>query len=421
MIVLFGYAVAGLVFGFLFGWFLQQIRLNKRIENLKIKNTELQKEREMDAEKMKWLEMTEEKLKESFKVLSADLLSANSQQFLNQAREKINELLELQKKDWGIQKEAFKSMVNPLEKSLTELDRQVREMEQKREGAYQKLNHQILQLSQSYQEMQKTTFSLTQALKSTTVRGRWGEVQLRRIAEMAGMISYVDFNEQVSSGEGRPDMVVRLPNQGLIPVDSKVPMNAYLDAQQIQDEDLRQKKLDEHARAMRGHMKTLAQKAYWSQFDRSPEFVVMVVPYDSGLTAAFERDGKLLEDALDNKVLIVSPVSLLALLKVIAYGWLQLQLAENAQKIAEQGKELYNRFVIFGGHLSDVGRKLNATVQSFNKAAGSLESRVLPSINRLKDMGAGSSKFPEINQIDSQTRTLTTPAAADEKPDETED
>ena len=161
-------------------------------------------------------------------------------------------------------------------------------------------------------------------------------------------------------------------------------------------------------------MKSLSQKAYWSQFTRSPEFVVMVVPYDSGLTAAFERDGKLLEDALQNKVLIVSPVSLLALLKVIAYGWLQLQLAENAQKIADQGKELFNRFVTFSGHLSDMGKKLNSTVQSYNKSVGSLESRILPSIQRLKEMGAGTAETPEISQVDSQARELPQPEDIEE-------
>ena len=314
--------------------------------------------------------------------------------------------MELQKKDWRIQKEEFRHLVDPLEKNLTELDKQIRQIEEKREGAYQTLMQQVSQLGLSYQELQKTTFNLTQALKSTTVRGRWGEVQLRRIAEMAGMIAYVDFNEQVAGEQGRPDMVVHLPNKGIIPVDSKVPMSAYLDAQQIQDEDLRQKKLEDHARAMRAHMKALSQKAYWSQFERSPEFVVMVVPYDSGLTAAFEKDGKLLEDALANKVLIVSPVSLLALLKVIAYGWLQLQLAENAQKIAEQGKELYRRFVTFSGHFSEVGKRLNSAVEHYNRAVGSLESRIFPSIQRLKEMGAGSGEIASISRIDTHSRIL---------------
>jgi len=404
-----GYIAIGMVTGLLFGWIIFQTRFSSKQKQLEIENVELKKDLEADVERMKWLEMTQEKLKESFKALSSDLLSANSSLFLNQAREKLSEVLELQKRDWGLHKEEFKSMVEPLSKNLGELDKQIQELEQKREGAYQGLIQQVTQLGLSYQELQKTTLNLAQALKSTTIRGRWGEVQLRRIAEMAGMISYVDFNEQVTVEEGRPDMLIHLPNQGIIPVDSKVPMNAYLESQEIQEEDTRQRKLVEHSRAMRTHMKSLAQKAYWSQFDRSPEFVVMVVPYDSGLTAAFEKDGKLLEDALENKVLIVSPVSLLALLKVIAYGWLQLQLAENAQKIADQGKELYNRFVTFSGHLSDMGKKLNMTVQSYNKSVGSLESRILPSIQRLKEMGAGTADAPEISPIDSHARDLPEP------------
>jgi DNA recombination protein RmuC len=405
LITLIYIGVASLI-GFLIAWVIQQSRLAVRMENLKIENAQLKKDIESDAEKMKWLELTQEKLKETFKALSADLLNINSREFLQQAREKLGEVLELQKRDWGLQKEEIKNLVDPLGKNLDELDKQIQQIEQKREGAYQTLINQVTQMGTSYQELQKTTINLTQALKSTTVRGRWGEVQLRRIAELAGMISYVDFNEQVAIEEGRPDMIIHLPKEGLIPVDSKAPMNAYLEAQEITDEDTRCKKLDEHAKSMRSHMKSLSQKAYWSQFTRAPEFVVMVVPYDPGLTAAFERDGSLLEDALKNKVLIVSPVSLLALLKVVAYGWLQLQLAENAQKIAEQGKELYSRFVTFAGHLSEMGKRLNTTVHSYNKAVGSLESRVMPSVQRLKEMGAGSGEMPEIDQIESQSREL---------------
>jgi DNA recombination protein RmuC len=407
-------AILGLMVGVLIGVVISQTRSSKKINFLNIENVQLKKDLEKDAERMQWLELTQEKLKESFKALSADLLSANSSQFLNQAREKLTEVLELQKRDWSLQKQEIKGLFDPLGKNLEELDKQIQQMEQKREGAYQSLVQQVVQLGTSYQELQKTTLNLSQALKSTTIRGRWGEVQLRRIAEMAGMISYVDFNEQVTVEEGRPDMLVHLPNKGIIAVDSKAPMNAYLESQEIQDEDMRKRKLDEHARSMRNHMKSLSQKAYWSQFPRSPEFVVMVVPYDSGLTAAFERDGKLLEEALENKVLIVSPVSLLALLKVIAYGWLQLQLAENAQKIAEQGKELYNRFVTFSGHLGDMGKKLNQTVQSYNKSVGSLESRIIPSIQRLKEMGTGTGEIPETSPIDSQAREIIPPSDKDE-------
>ncbi len=413
MYIIIGYIGVGLLVGFLIAWLIQQLRLSPRIEAIKIENVQLKKDLEADVERMKWMELTQEKLKETFKALSADLFTTNASQFLVQAKEKLSEVLDLQKRDWGLQKEEFKNLVEPLNKNLLDLDKQVQEMEQKREGAYQALIQQVIQLGSSYQELQKTTINLTQALKSTTIRGRWGEVQLRRIAEMAGMISHVDFDEQVTLEEGRPDMVVNLPNEGIIPVDSKAPMNAYLESQETQDDQVRGKKLDDHARAMRNHMKSLAQKSYWSQFKRSPEFVVMVVPYDSGLTAAFERDGKLLEDALANKVLIVSPVSLLALLKVIAYGWLQLQLAENAQKIAEQGKELYSRFVTFGGHLSDMGKRLGLTVQAYNKAVGSMESRILPSIQRLREMGAGTEDIPEATRIDSQSRELSESTKSD--------
>ncbi len=413
MYIIIVYIGVGLLVGFLVAWLIQQLRLSPRIEAMKIENVQLKKDLEADVERMKWMELTQEKLKETFKALSADLLTTNAGQFLIQAKEKLSEVLDLQKRDWGLQKEEFKNLVEPLNKNLIDLDKQVQEMEQKREGAYQALIQQVGQLGLSYQELQKTTINLTQALKSTTIRGRWGEVQLRRIAEMAGMISHVDFDEQVTLEEGRPDMVVNLPNEGIIPVDSKAPMNAYLESHETKDEQVRGKKLDDHARAMRNHMKSLAQKSYWSQFKRSPEFVVMVVPYDSGLTAAFERDGKLLEDALVNKVLIVSPVSLLALLKVIAYGWLQLQLAENAQKIAEQGKELYSRFVTFGGHLSDMGKRLGLTVQAYNRAVGSMESRILPSIQRLREMGAGTEDIPEAARIDSQSRELSESTKSD--------
>ncbi|GAB4340464.1 MAG: DNA recombination protein RmuC [Calditrichia bacterium] len=395
-----------LVVGLLIGWLVQQLRMGKKLEALRLENVTLKQQREADAEKMRWLEMSEEKLREAFKSLSSDLLTNQTSHFLKQAREKLQEIVELQKRDWGLQKEEFRNLVSPLEKNLNELDRQVRELEQKREGAYQKLNQQLLTLGQAYSEMQKATFSLSQALKSSSVRGRWGEVQLRRIAEMAGMVNYVDFSEQVSTAEGRPDMIIHLPNKGIIPVDSKAPMNAFLEAYQEQDETLRQQKLAEHARSLRNHMKSLSQKAYWSQFPRSPEFVVMVVPYDSGLTAAFERDGALLEDALANKVLIVSPVSLLALLKAIAYGWLQLQLSENAELIARQGKELYGRMSTFLKHFGDVGKRMQSTVTAYNKAAGSLESRVMPSLNRLKEMGAGADELPSTEQIDLQAREL---------------
>ena len=407
------YLIIGLFAGFLIGSLFQSYRATSKSRHLEIENAELKKDHEADAERLQWLETAEGKLKDAFEALSSNILTANADQFLKQSREKVGDLLELQKKDWGTQKEEFKNLVQPLEKSLGELDKQVQELELRREGAYEGLNKHLDMLSISQKDLISTTNNLNQALRATDVRGKWGNVQLRRIAEMVGMLKHIDFSEEVvgekesPDGEkGRVDMTVNLPNKGIIPVDAKTPMIAYLASLETKDEKERQAKLDEHAKAIRGHMMDLAAKSYWEQFDLSPEFVVMVVPYDSGLTVAFEKDSLLFQDALDKKVFIVSPVSLLALLKVISYGWMQIRLADSAQQIAEQGKELYKRFSTFAGHLSEVGKRLNSLVKSYNKAVGSLESRVTPSVSRLKEMGAGSEELPENHPVDIQARSV---------------
>lgn len=390
--------------------------LKEENEELKIKLAELSKERESDKEKLEWVKKAENELREAFESLSAKVLRINTSQLIEQANEQIDKLFKQLQGDWNTQKADLKNLFNPLNKELSELEKQVNEMEQKREGAYQSLLQQVSQLGQTQQQLQDATINLTHALKSSSVRGKWGEVQLRRIVEMAGLVSHVDFEEQSPTDidKGRPDMIINLPNKGIIPVDSKVPMNAYLDSTKLDDEELKKKKLLEHAKAMREHMKTLSQKAYWSQFERSPEFVVMVIPYESGLSAAFGVDDKLLDDALKNKVLVVSPVSLLALLKVIAYGWLQLQLSENAKQIAEHGKKLYTRLNIFSSHLQELGKKLDASVKTYNKAASSMQTRVMPAARQLKEMGAGTEEINEVESIETQTRFLESQKSSEE-------
>jgi DNA recombination protein RmuC len=385
-------------------------------EKLKIKLAEISKERESDKEKLEWLKKAENELREAFESLSAKVLRTNTSQFMEQANEQIDKLFKQLQGDWNTQKADLKNLFNPLNKELSELEKQVNEMEQKREGAYQSLLQQVFQLGQTQQQLQDATINLTHALKSSSVRGKWGEVQLRRIVEMAGLVPHVDFEEQspTDTDKGRPDMVINLPNKGIIPVDSKVPMSAYLDSIKLDDEEIKKKKLLEHAKAMREHMKTLSQKAYWSQFERSPEFVVMVIPYESGLSAAFGVDDKLLDDALKNKVLVVSPVSLLALLKVVAYGWLQLQLSENAKQIAEQGKKLYSRLNTFSNYLQELGKKLDASVKAYNKAASSMQTRVIPAARQLKEMGAGTEEVQEIKSIETQARLLESQKSPDE-------
>lgn len=376
-------------------------------ENIRVENAELKKDIESYTEKLEWLKKAEEKLREAFESLSAKALRTNAEQYMDRANEQLDKLFKQVKGDWGTQKEELKGLVNPLEKGLEKMEKQVQAIETKREGAYSGLIEQITNLSKTQEKLESAATGLTQALKGSSTRGRWGEVQLRRIVEMAGMISHVDFEEQVTAQEGRPDMIIHLPKEGIVPVDSKAPMRAYELAMETEDDDIKKQKFVEHAKAMRSHMKSLAQKSYWDKFkENTPEFVVMVVPYEGGLPVAFQSDPLLLEDAIDNKVLIVSPVTLFALLKAVSFGWLQVQLAASAREIADQGKVLYDRLVTFGSHVQNLGRHISQTTGDYNKMVGSLQSRVLPAAEKLKEMGAGSKDLPEISQIESSVKLI---------------
>lgn len=367
---------------------------NKKIEQLtesnrqwEIKCAELSKEKEADTEKLQWLETAEKKLREAFEALSSQSLRANSSQFMEQSKEQLKTILE------------------PLVKDLDKMDKQVQAMEKTRAGAYESLINEVLNLKTAHKELQLTTNTLSEALKSSTQRGRWGEIQLRRIAEMSGMVSHIDFDEQETTSSGvRPDMIIHLPSEGIIPVDSKAPMDAYLKACEAENNDEYKSCLEAHKKALRGHIKSLTQKAYWSQFEVAPEFVIMFIPYESGLEASFSQDPQILEEALNNKVIIVSPATLLALLKVISYGWLQLQLSENAKDIANQGKELMDRFKTFIKFFIDIGSKLNSSLDSYNKAVGSMEGRLLPSLKKLKEMGTSTEELPDMVHIDNRAR-----------------
>jgi DNA recombination protein RmuC len=299
-----------------------------------------------------------------------------------------------------------------LEQTLQTLDGQIRTLEQKREGAYKELGEQLRQLGHAQHQLQTSTIKLEQALKSPTVRGSWGQVQLRRVVELAGMESRVDFDEQATAEAGRPDLIVHLPNHTVLPVDAKAPMTAFLEAMEAQDDDRRKERLQAHADAVRSRVKELSQKKYWEQFERAPEFVVMFVPNDTCLIAAFERDPSLLEYGFQQRVLITTPVTLLALLKAVAYGWQQQQISENARQIAEQGKELYERLVKFVDHLRKTGGGLDAAVKTYNEAVGSLESRVLPAARKFKELGAITTELPEPESIERQTRQ---PAAIEDE------
>lgn len=265
------------------------------------------------------------------------------------------------------------------------------------------------QLSLTHTDLQRTTTTLAEAFKNSGVRGRWGELQLRRLVEMAGMIKQVDFTEQKKVGTGnsrQPDMLVRMPNGGVLPVDSKVPLTAYLAAVESCDEAVRQAKLQEHVAATRTQIRELSKKAYWDQFEQAPEFVVMFVPNEAGLSAAFQLEPELLDEALKNHVLIDTPVTLLALLKVVAYGWQQQHITNHAQDIVCQVKELHERLKVFAGHLDDLGKSINKSVGSYNKAIGSLDRRVVPALRRFEELGLPSAQLELPSVIEENARLL---------------
>jgi DNA recombination protein RmuC len=392
------FALAAFLVGFLIGLFMwvraRSVAQNEK-EQLRIQLAELRKEKEAEEEKLQWTEQTKLQMRDTFTALASDALRANAEELNRRAREDLSHV------------------VDPLKINLTSLDGYVRELEKSRKGAYDALQQQLTHLGETHSKLQETTTTLTQALKSPTVRGRWGELQLRRVVEMAGMDPHVAFDEQAAIQSGRPDMIVHLPNGGILPIDSKVPLEAYLEAMEAIDDRIRMRRLDKHAKAMRERVRELGQKMYWDQFDAAPDFVVMFVPNEACLGAAFERDPALLEYAIGKKVLISSPVNLLALLKAVAYGWQQYQITENALKIAREGQDLYKRIETFISHLTEMGRSLGRSIEGYNKAIASLERRLLPAARRFQEMGVSMSELVSPDTIDTQP-TLPSPVEDNE-------
>lgn len=370
----------------------------------------LRQARSDDAEKLAWMEQAETRLRESFEHLAGRSLAANAEAFVRQTRESARSLLEQMRGDWRTQRAEMGGLVHPVRESLTALEGHVRELEQKREGAYQGLEVGIRELSRAQAELRSATAGLAQALRSPTVRGRWGEFQLRRVVEMSGMSRHVAFSEQKSTEAGRPDLVVHLPGEGILPVDAKVPLEAYLDASEAEDEGVRRRRTADHVQAVRARVRELAGKRYWEQFERSPDFVVMFVPSEACLGAAFDAEPGLLEFAVEQRVLIASPVTLIALLRSAAWGWQQHRTTENARRIAAEGRELYRRLATFNERMTELGRLLNRTVGGYNRAVGSLEHRLAPAARRLGEMGLGDAEPEGPEAVEVRARRLSGPA-----------
>jgi len=361
--------------------------MRKTIEDLNIRVAAADASLRAEKEKNIWTQEAKEQFKNTFKVLATDELESKSNQLKTTAKEELT------------------GVVGPLKEELTKLDKHVRELEAKREGAYSSLGTQLDGLHKLQDSLRQQTTTLAQALKAPTIRGRWGEIHLRRLVELCGMEKNVDFSEQESTQSGnRPDMVVRLPGRGIVPVDSKVPLDAFLKAMDSDNEDSRKEFLVQHAQAMRSRIRELSQRAYWDQFETAPEVVVMFVPVEASLSAAFQNDRDLFEYAFQNKVLVTSPIALFALLKAIAFGWQQQQVTENAAQIAAQGKTVYERVMMFVDHLAGVGKSLDSSVKKYNEAIGSLDGRVLPAARRLKELGVGTAEIETPAQVEVQPR-----------------
>jgi DNA recombination protein RmuC len=350
-----------------------------------------------------------------FAELSTKALEQNNTQFLALADARLMEARQVAQGDLDQRRQAIEQLLTPLADQLGRYEQSLRLLELERQRAYTGLTAQVTQLAESQDKLQSETRNLVTALRSPATRGRWGEMQLRRVVEMAGMLEHCDFDEQVHTegeeGRLRPDMVVHLPGAKRVVVDAKVPMQAFLDATDATDESTRKAHLVGHARQLRAHVDALSKKSYWQQFDDSPEFVIAFIPGDPLLSAALEHDSALLEHAVANHVLLATPTTLIGLLRAVAYGWQQDALAENAREVQQIGRELYKRLATFGEHMAKTGRSLSGAVDAYNKAVGSLERNVLPQARRFQDLGVGGSDkdVPMLDQVDAVARSLQAP------------
>jgi DNA recombination protein RmuC len=396
--------LAGLLVGGAVTWSFVATRLSQARVRLARLGAELEAARRDSAR----LEESEVRLTQAFAAVSREALDRNSQTFLDLAGTRLAEQQAVARGELDQRRQAVDDLVAPLRDALQRVEASIAGVERARQEAYSGLAAQVRGLAETHERLRTETAHLAGALKSSQTRGRWGEVQLRRVVELAGMLPHCDFVEQVTVERAgtvrRPDVIVLLPGDRQIAVDAKVPLSAYLHAHETADEDQRRMLLRDHARQLRAHVNGLADKAYWEQFPHSPDLVVLFLPGEPFLAAAYEHDPDLFEFAHSRRVLLATPTTLIALLQSIAFGWRQESMAENARAVCEIGQELYKRLATMGEHVAAVGKSLDKAVEAYNRQVGSLESRVLVTARRLATLDVGDGELPAPEPIERAAR-----------------
>ena len=415
-------AAASLVLGAALGFLLGQLLAVRRVESLRVEleaaRVRLEEGARQEAERIAFLEQSETRLRASFDSLAGETLRANSELFLKLAREALGRDQAIAAGTLKEREAAIAQLVEPLRAVLERTEQHTQALEHERRDAYAALRTQIETLASGQSQLQRETRNLVTALRRPEVRGRWGELTLRRLVELAGLSEHCDFTEQLHlfgpEGALRPDLVVHMPDARDLVVDVKTPLDAYLEALEAQSDEHRQQALKKHAQQVETRVRQLASKAYWAQFEHSPEFAVLFLPGDQFLTAALAERPELLEDALKQGVIIATPSTLIALLKTVAYGWRQTAVTENAALVRELGQELYRRLGAFTGHLERLGSWLGAAVDAYNSAVGSLERQVLPQARRFPELGVTTdAALPELEKIEQPLRPIAAAGPSD--------
>lgn len=415
-------ATLAAILGLVIGWLIAHLRAQKIINELSVENvrleTEIDGELRHHDEQLEQLKSAREAFSEHFAALSQAALRQNSSQFLSLAEQNLKHHQTQAQSELKQRQQAIDNMVQPIREALNKTEQQIVNIEKERKAAYSALSQQLETLAQNEIGLRQETHNLINALKRPDVRGRWGEMSLKRLAELAGMIEYCDFTEQAhTEAEGgalRPDMVVRMPDHRELIIDAKTPLDGYLAAMDAENNELRLTALKRHAKNVRERVRTLAAKNYWAQFKHSPDFVVLFVPGDQFLTGALEQDPQLLEDALGQKVVLATPSTLIALLRAVAFGWRQSVFSENAEKIRDLGEDLYKRIATLTEHFFRLGKSLNSSVEHYNKTLGSLERQLLPGARKMAELGIQTKKeTASLNPVEQTAR----PPSMDNEPD----